>query len=718
MTDAPARSREPIRVLFIVGAGRSGSTLLERVLDQVPGVTSHGELAMFWQNGVLERRRCSCGAAMPQCPFWAEVSDRAPDLVSVAVAREQVAAHAAVMRTAQLHRAVTPLGRRRLRHALPRHYLSRLDELYRAVSVTARADTVVDSSKHPVSAWLTSELSGVDATYVHLVRDPRGTAHSWSRRRLDPGAPGQEMHRYTAGNAAMQWVAWNAASAAVVRGRPHVMVRYEALVDHPVRALADLCDAVSIPRLGPDVLDDRAVHLAPGHAISGNPVRFTAGTLPIAPDDAWVRDMRPRDRRLVTTATMPGLLALGYPVRPRLAARPRPPASRRSVTLVAHTTQYRRTAVALHRSGRLERFVSVPVVARRLPRLPARCRAWNRVADRRAFPDLRGLPLRRMWFGAAVAALSRTAATRRLAPRSLTLEGRAWDLAARRAAPEPTVLHAVDGIAAGLAAAVRRRGGFVITDLRSVHPATATPSGLVEADPRHLRLRLAQYNRSDLLICNSEHTRDTFVAAGFDPARLVVVPLGADVELFRPADRRPERFTALFVGRFEGAKGSAEFAQAAARLSPSSEVVLVGTATDEHLLASVPPAVTAVGHVPQAHLPPFYRKASVLVLPSHSDGWGMVVIEAMASGVPVIVSESTGAAMAVRDGVDGFVVPTADPDALGERLLALEADPDRAHEMGRRARERSLDFSWDAYARRLDQVYSDLEASWAHEGAT
>ncbi len=96
-------------------------------------------------------------------------------------------------------------------------------------------------------------------------------------------------------------------------------------------------------------------------------------------------------------------------------------------------------------------------------------------------------------------------------------------------------------------------------------------------------------------------------------------------------------------------------------------------------------------------MPAVYRGADVLVLPSLLEGSALVVLEAMASGLPVIVTENTGAD-AVRDGVEGFVVPVRSPEAIAARLEEL-ASPEVRRRMGDAGRARSLAFTWEAFHR-------------------
>ena len=111
---------------------------------------------------------------------------------------------------------------------------------------------------------------------------------------------------------------------------------------------------------------------------------------------------------------------------------------------------------------------------------------------------------------------------------------------------------------------------------------------------------------------------------------------------------------------------------------------------------------THVAHVPTWEMPKIYRSASVFVLPTIVEGMGLVVLEAMASGIPAIVT-ANGPGDIVRDGI---VVPTQDHGAIHSALRRLYDDPALARSLGISARERALEFSWDAYCERVDEVLS------------
>src|SRR5690606_29766449 len=114
-------------------------------------------------------------------------------------------------------------------------------------------------------------------------------------------------------------------------------------------------------------------------------------------------------------------------------------------------------------------------------------------------------------------------------------------------------------------------------------------------------------------------------------------------------------------------------------------------------------------HVPQSSLPEIYRGADVFVFPSLLEGMGLVVLEAMACGLPIITTPN-GPSDIVRDGIDGFVVPVRDPDAIAERLEYLYKHPDQRQEMGHNAQIRAREFTWKAYRERIRAVLLDQVA--------
>jgi len=198
--------------------------------------------------------------------------------------------------------------------------------------------------------------------------------------------------------------------------------------------------------------------------------------------------------------------------------------------------------------------------------------------------------------------------------------------------------------------------------------------------------------------------RDTLTARGVPAAKIAVIPYGVDVERFRPpAQPRPrERFRLLFVGHLSQRKGIGHVLEAAKRLKglPGLELVLVGRKVGaEAAFAPYAEHFRYVSHVPFHEVHALFQDADVFVYPSLHEGSAFVTYEALASGLPVVTTPNAGSV--VRDGIEGYVVPIRNVEALCERLERLHRDPDQRARMSEAARARALEFTWAAYRRRV-----------------
>jgi len=226
--------------------------------------------------------------------------------------------------------------------------------------------------------------------------------------------------------------------------------------------------------------------------------------------------------------------------------------------------------------------------------------------------------------------------------------------------------------------------------------------------PDDIERQLEEFEMADWVMVNSSYVRDTFVAQGFDSKKLLLLSQGVDISAFRPVKKRDKVFRVLTVGLLSLQKGTHCLLQAFCELGfPDAELVLVGAPRPEMvpILAQYEGSFTHIHGIPHEELYRTYSDASVFVLTSLNDGFPNVVIEAMACGVPVIISENVGVRDVVRDGVDGFVIPIRDVGALKERLMLFYESPDLCQQMGRTARERAKAFTWERFGDHLLQIY-------------
>ncbi len=322
-TDQPVPQAEPEglsaapKVLYIAGMTRSGTTLLDTLLNELHGFMGAGEVRTYWR-AMREPRTCGCGALVSECEFWTQVTawiERHHGALPVDRALYLQRAH---IRSLPLHLA--RLARARGDEPSPgAEYAQLMELLYRGIAAVSGADVVVDSSKGPHDAYVLSRFTGVDLFVVHLVRDPRGVAYSWSRRAWHPDKPGGEFERMNASEVAIRWSSRNALTEALLArrlGPRYMRARYEDLVSDPQGTIERIAAMCGVRPEGPRISDGE-VSLGPNHSVAGNPSRLTKGSVPIRADVAWTERM-PRPAALAASlGSAPLLRRYGYRVLPK-----------------------------------------------------------------------------------------------------------------------------------------------------------------------------------------------------------------------------------------------------------------------------------------------------------------------------------------------------------------------------------------------------------------
>ncbi|MGH3647195.1 MAG: sulfotransferase [Micromonosporaceae bacterium] len=301
-----------VRVLFLGGLGRSGTTLAERILGQLPGAVPLGEVVHLWQRDLLDDERCGCGAAFSACEFWQRVGAAAFGGWQAVDSDWVLQLKSSVDRTRQIPwlrgTRLTPD-----RYDAVRLYTSYYRRLYTAAAHVAGATTVIDSSKHPSLAYCLRWAPELDLRVVHFVRDPRGVAYSWTKTVRRPEADGEHMTRYHPARAALLWNLHNAALDALGRsGVPVHRQRYEDFVHDPVGATKEIAEFAGVHAGDLGFLAPGHVDLTSNHSAAGNPMRFRTGRIPLRTDDAWRTGLPEGQRRLVTALTAPLLSRYGY----------------------------------------------------------------------------------------------------------------------------------------------------------------------------------------------------------------------------------------------------------------------------------------------------------------------------------------------------------------------------------------------------------------------
>jgi glycosyltransferase involved in cell wall biosynthesis len=227
--------------------------------------------------------------------------------------------------------------------------------------------------------------------------------------------------------------------------------------------------------------------------------------------------------------------------------------------------------------------------------------------------------------------------------------------------------------------------------------------------------QLEEESSSDFLLAPSVVVRDSYVKRGYDPRRTAVLSYGVDLFRFRPPNpatadcARDKTFRVICVAHISPRKGHLYLLEAWKQLRlPQAELLLIGAVPHEMrpLVQRYNGIFRHIPVVPNSELKRYYASASVFVLPSVEDGFGVVCGEAMACGLPVIVTSNTGAADIVSHGKDGFVVPIRSPEAIASSLELLYRDRQLRTEMSQAAAAKAIGaLDWRRYAMSLIELY-------------
>lgn len=313
-------SDSAIKILYLGGYGRSGSTLLGRMLGEPAGTVCVGETRFLWSRGLMSNVDCGCGLPFRSCPFWGAVGEEAFggwDQIDAEWLTE-------LDRVTNLPQSLPYYWAPWLRPGMSdkiAEYVTVLSSLYGAIIRVSGAGTIIETSKEPTFACLLRRMPGSDVRVVHLIRDSRAVAYSWMQKRRMPSPIGDEefMSRSGPVEAANKWFAWNMGCYALSVARfPYLRCTYEGFVEDPRALLDRLAVFADEPLISTDIeLKDKEVKLGAHHIFSGNPMRATTGWVPVRPDNKWQTGLTTSQFAKVTAITWPLLCLNGYSIMAR-----------------------------------------------------------------------------------------------------------------------------------------------------------------------------------------------------------------------------------------------------------------------------------------------------------------------------------------------------------------------------------------------------------------
>jgi len=314
MNNAGTCMSRPIRILFITGNSRSGSTILGAALNQIDGVFCAGEMQRIWDRNWLTDEYCSCGSPILSCPFWSAVFSQVIGSYNPKTARKLQRARDSLVKLHGLPRLLTSRTLNSLSTPV-RDYLSLTERLYRAIQEHTNSQLIVDTSKYPTYSYLLRLLPSLDVRVVHLVRDARATAYSWQRVKAYPTAQGiRYMERHTALRSAIAWLILNTLADLLWErdSKRYLLVRYEDFIAQPGRTLRAILNHAGESQASVPLIDEHTINIQHHHIIAGNANRFRTGLVKLTLDNEWRHKLNPIDAGIVTLTTLPLLRKYGY----------------------------------------------------------------------------------------------------------------------------------------------------------------------------------------------------------------------------------------------------------------------------------------------------------------------------------------------------------------------------------------------------------------------
>ena len=302
-----------IKVLYIAGFERSGSTLINRVLGQIDSFVAWGELRDIWEHGEIENRSCTCGASFQDCNAWSSILNERFYQTLGLTAQDMLA----LKRRSRAAVLLTPFGKlgNSILSNLTADYSAGLEQLYRTIQKETDSKVVVDSTKASWYGYVLSQIPSIDLYTVHVVRDPRGVCFSLQKRK-DQGEP--ECQWYNPLHASLSWTLKNWGVESLLNTGPdrYMRMRYEDFVEFPEQSVQSILSFIKEVSSKLPFVKPATVQMELDHIITGSPSsRSATGEVKLRTDSSWKHRISPIDRQIVTHTALPLLFKYGYSYR-------------------------------------------------------------------------------------------------------------------------------------------------------------------------------------------------------------------------------------------------------------------------------------------------------------------------------------------------------------------------------------------------------------------
>lgn len=302
---------QTIKVLYLAGWGRSGTTVMSNILGEVPGFFSPGEIWNLWQRGLVDNRICGCGKPFYECEYWTKALNEAfGDRSQLDV--DQIMAAKNKLRNLEILVSLLPGGKQFIDSKL-QTFVPFVEKLYRAIQKTSNCRVIVDASKIPINAYILSNIPGIELYMLHVVRHPNAVAYSWMKKAQYDPEQSMFMDRFNPFHSTLIWSARNILIELLWgHNNRYMLLRYEDFIAQPKATLTRVIQHCQENASELPFVSDNVVSLKTNHNVSGNPNRFETGQIQLRLDDQWKTQMQWKDKVLLRAAFLPLLMRYGY----------------------------------------------------------------------------------------------------------------------------------------------------------------------------------------------------------------------------------------------------------------------------------------------------------------------------------------------------------------------------------------------------------------------
>ncbi len=301
--------KEKLKVLFIAGETRSGSTILSNILGEIDGFFNAGEVIEIWDRGV--KWSCGCGIAAETCLIWSKILEKVLKGKNLSDIKNLIRLRDKAAKSKKIPKLLAIPNTRQKFEADISLYSRALTELFQAIQSVTKSRVIIDASKNIGYCYILGLLPEIDLYVVHLIRDARATVYSWTQKKR--GLWTEKSHKLS-----LRWCVRNITAELLGKklDSKYLILQYENFIERPLESVDCILNLVKENPMKLPFINKTEVKLGTSHGICGNPDRFKAGIIKLRLDEKWKR-MKTIDKTFVTVLTWPLLLRYRYPIIPR-----------------------------------------------------------------------------------------------------------------------------------------------------------------------------------------------------------------------------------------------------------------------------------------------------------------------------------------------------------------------------------------------------------------